>query len=175
MTIKSIKDLMPPPTLAVDPPDMEAWMKAERLLDVCFPDDYKEFVSAYGSGRINGFLWVLNPASRNENIELLQQIEVRLDALRQLKSDGEQLPFDLFPSMNGILPVAVTDNGDVLFLRMQPNCNKWSVVINEARSPECEEFDLSWSDFIVALISNKIKSNIIPMSVFSVAPYFKSA
>jgi hypothetical protein len=175
MTITNIKDIMLPPSVPVELPDFDVWDNVEATLAISLPEEYKAFVSTYGSGSINEFIWIFNPAAKNENIEFLRQIQVRLGAIAELKANGERFPYELYPTENGIIPFAATDNGDVFFWKMARNEESWTIVINEGRSPNCEEYELSWSNFLMHLLSGKLHSKILPMSVFRDSPVFKRA
>lgn len=171
--MNSIQILMPPPPNAIDPPGVKVWSDVEGFLGVSLPSAYKEFLNVYGSGCINEFIWIFNPASKNKNIELLYQIRIRLDALRDLKFQGECLPYNLYPEVDGAIPFAATDNGDLLFFKPVAK-SSYFIVFNEARSPVCEEVNLTWSNFIVHLVSGKINSKILPLNLFKGVSKFRS-
>ena len=132
------------------------WEKVEERLGLGLPTDYKEFITLYGSGRISKFVWIFNPLSKRKNINLFEQVERQLSALRTLSSEfREQCPYKLFPASGGLLPVGLTDNGDVLHWLTSESPSNWSVVVNASRGPEYQRFDHSLSTFLVRILTRK--------------------
>lgn len=67
-------------------------------MNIKFPDDYKEFISTYGTGSIDNFLWILNPFSKNININFFDDMKHFQWAYRELKSEfPENYPRPPFP------------------------------------------------------------------------------
>lgn len=60
----------------------------EARLGMVLPDDYKDFLREYGSGRVGQFLWIFNPFSKNENLNLERQVRLQAAVLRELGSYG---------------------------------------------------------------------------------------
>lgn len=164
MAILHLTSIVPPPSNPSEVPVQNSWKAIEQRLEVSFPDDYKEFIETYGSGRIGQFLWIFNPFSGNENINLERQIGTQANVLSELQSYGEIIPYKSFPEREGILPFGMTDNGDVLFWLTKGDPNEWGVIVNEARSPAWEIFDLSMSRFLAGILQKKVICNIFPKS-----------
>jgi hypothetical protein len=139
------------------------WPKIESAIGITLPNDYKGYINTFGTGCIGGFLWVFNPFSQNENLNLLKQIQKQLDILSVLKNElGKECPYPLFPESGGLLPWGITDNGNVLFWRTIGSADDWNVVIGEGRGPEYEEFADTVTNFLRKLIVGDIESRIIP-------------
>jgi hypothetical protein len=154
--------ILPPPRVPVDPLSSIDLERAETKLGP-LPDDYKWFLRNYGSGRIDGFLFVLNPSSRNPHLNLLDQVSIRLDALKELATNGsEKIPYPLFPEPHGVLPFAATENGDVLFWKKNESVETWNVVVNDSRSPEWQEFSCGMVELLVKLLTSEIRCKIFP-------------
>jgi len=158
-----------------DAPHPSAWPSVELELAVRLPDDYKEYIEIYGSGGIDGFLWIFNPFSGNENLNLKRQVVRQRQVLADLRSQGEALPYDAFPLQGGILPFGVTDNGDVLFWKTERRADDWTVVVNESRSPAWERFDLSMCGFLQGVLAGQVRCNIFPRTFPGPSPLFKVA
>lgn len=45
-----------------------------KNLGMILPLDYKKFINKYGTGSINDFIWILNPFSENENLNLIKKV-----------------------------------------------------------------------------------------------------
>lgn len=152
---------MLPPTEPVE--TQGSWSSVEEKLGCELPDDFKEFIAVYGSGTIGRFISVLNPFSKRPNLNLLEQSRRQLDALRILLDEfGERNPYDLFPAPGGLLPVAITDNGDVIHWLTNGGAAGWTIVVNEARSPDYEQFDCSLTSFLEGLLDGSIRCRAFP-------------
>jgi SUKH superfamily protein len=150
------------------------WPIIEEEVGLRLPDDYKSFIMTYGSGRISRFLWVLNPFSANRNINLMSQVEKRLQSLRTLNRDfGERCPYSLFPVKGGLLPCAITDNGDVVYWITDGQPSYWRIVVNEARGPRYELFEDGLVSFLVRLLTRMENCAIFPKSFPDPTPSFE--
>jgi hypothetical protein len=140
------------------------WAQAEERIGARLPSDYKWIVDSYGPGSFDGFLWVPQPFSANQYLDLFQQCDVRLDALRTLTRSGEAVPYDLTPGREQLIPWAFTDNGDVCFWVTSGSADpdEWRVAVNEGREPLWMTFDGSASEFLVAVLSGALSVEIFP-------------
>ncbi|BBB68712.1 hypothetical protein UNDYM_4459 [Undibacterium sp. YM2] len=175
MSIDYLYHLLTPPSKPLESPYDAEWSSIEARLGAELPSDYKEFIHAYGSGQIDDFLWILNPFSSNDNLNLEKQIFLQRQVLEELINFGEVLPFKSFPNLNGLLPFGITDNGDLLFWKTGENSASWTVVINGARSTEWEVFTLSMSRFLEAVLNGTLDCNTFPRNFPGTSPLFKSA
>jgi len=163
VSIAVLKRLVVPPSSPLEVPLSPPWDNLEQTIGTPLPNDFKACVETFGSGSFDNFLWVLNPFSANPHLRLADQIKRTLGALRELKSDDpEELPYSLFPEDEGLLPWGMTDNGDGLYWHTGGDTSRWTVVVNAARDPECEEFPLGLTDFLVQILSKKVRSDIFP-------------
>lgn len=153
---------MPPPSVVNDGGDID-WSNIESEVKTILPDDYKQFISVYGTGAIGGFLWVLNPHSSNENLNL-DKILYFHDAYFQMKElFPEEYKRPRFPEQGAFLTWAVSDNGDSLFWIVDGNDpNKWKVGIHDHDQGREELFPMGMTEFLVFLLENNLSSNILP-------------
>lgn len=114
--LSELGKLMNPPALPLEA-DVE-WGAVEAALSATLPQDYKDFIGMYGSGSINGFLTILNPAASDDHRNLFKQLEVsRADADRvseyfsTLVAGGPPLLYGLYPERGGFLPWGRAGNG----------------------------------------------------------------
>jgi hypothetical protein len=174
MTSTFLSRIMPPPANPVEAGG--SWSYVEERLGVELPEDFKDFIQLYGSGRIDRFVSVLNPFSTRPTLNLLEQSTRQLDALRELHDYfGEQNPFELYPTAGGLLPVAITDNGDVIHWLTSGNPADWTIVVNEARSPDYEQFACNLTAFLEGLLVKSIICRALPSSAFNGTPEFNPA
>jgi hypothetical protein len=160
MPIEGLMQIMPPP-----PEPKEAsgdWQAVESSLGTALPDDYRRFIDAYGTGQIDAFLGVLNPFSAGPYYNLLSAGRAHLDGLRELReASGRFLPFPLFPEPGGLLPIAITDNGDTIHWLTNGAPDAWTIVVQDPRAPDCEAYDMPFTAFLAAWIGGTISSGIL--------------
>lgn len=175
-SLKALTKVMRPPTSPSEAPDEGGWEPVEAKLGIELPEDYKEFVSTYGTGAVDNFLWVLNPFSQNKNLNLLNQVKVNLDALRQLCIDSNiRIPYEIYPDVNGLFPWAITDNGDSLYwLTKSFPSNRW-IVVGDSAAFQWREFKLSTAEFLALLVTKELVVDIFPDDFPSDAPEFVRA
>jgi hypothetical protein len=174
MSIERLLEILTPPPAPAEAPPGGAWAEVEGHVGSPLPDDYKAFVERFGTGRIDNFIWVFNPFSKNRHVNLVEQVEVRLDALKVLRDEfDEELPYKLYPEPSGLLPFAATDNGDVLHWKTDGPPNDWTVVVNESRAPEYEEFDTGMTGFLSDILTRARACRIFPSSFPGQSPTFE--
>lgn len=173
--MKYITDIINPPIIPLEAPDRCQWASIETSLNLRLPEDYREFVATYGTGAVDSFLWVLNPFSKNENLNLVSQVDDRLDAQRRFfEESGKISPYPLYPSMNGLLPWGVTDNGDVLYWQCKGSPSAWPTIVCDGRSSRWQETQLSFSQFLIAVVTKTLTVEAFPVDFPSDPPEFIS-
>ncbi|WP_041741179.1 SMI1/KNR4 family protein [Collimonas fungivorans] len=172
MTIKELTAMLQPPEFPIEAPPPGGWLEVERRLKTALPQDYKDYVEIFGSGTVSNFLWILNPFSANPNLNLEQQLKTQTDVLKDLRNYGEDVPYRCFPQAGGIFPFALSDNGDVLHWLTNGLPAERTVVVNEARGPEWQHFDLSMADFVTGVLAKKFSCQIFPSNFPEQFPNF---
>lgn len=176
MNLEALELLMPPPPVPYEAPKGEDWFSVETKLNTHLPQDYKRFMERYGSGRIDEFLSILNPVSTNKYRNLFFQIEMQLNALKELREGGTEIvPFELFPVTGGLLPFGLTENEDVLYWQTVGHSDNWTVVVNEGRSPEWAMFQVGIVEFLCWILERQISCNIFQNDFPSSTPLFISS
>lgn len=122
-----------------------AFENAENELNVSFPLDYRHFIEQFGGGCIDSFLWILSPASQNENLSTVPMMKKWSGTLRQIQNDApEDVPYPLWPDANGLVMWGVTDNGDLLFWSNDSE----SVVGCDGKITRWSTWNLPWGEFL---------------------------
>lgn len=162
MMNKLIK-VLPPPKIPQNSRDKEQWRNVFNILGTELPSDYMKFIDTYGSGGIDNFLWVLSPFVENENINLIQIGKVIRDAYQVSKNSfPEYFTHNVYPSVGGLLPWALTDNGDELYWLTEGKPNEWKIVVYETRSSEYHIYSLSIVEFLYQTITKELVCEAFP-------------
>lgn len=165
MGINDLLQVLPAPAnpRCTSPKPGDDWHKIEEKLGTLLPQDYKDFVTTYGSGYLGRFLWIVNPFVLEPNLNLIKAIPLFLDTLRQLRQryGAQRYPYPCYPEPEGLLPLGATDNGDDLFWLTTGEPDEWPIVIKESRQPVFEKHPGPMTSFLAGIISGAINSEII--------------
>ena len=163
-----------PPDSPTEPGAVADWKRVEAELGVKLPDDYKGLIGRYGSGCFGEFLYPLNPFSQNRAGHLLHRGRAILAAERASGMSREQgMPFPLHPDEGGLLPWAVTDNGDTLFWYTHPACASWPVVVRSGRGYRFEVYQRTSAGFLAVWLTGQLAVGVFPQGPYS--PTFQPA
>ncbi|MBE0536869.1 MAG: SMI1/KNR4 family protein [Phycisphaerae bacterium] len=171
MSIEELCKILRPPANPKEVPSPTELSTVEQEYSP-LPDAYKEFIGLYGTGCIDGFIWIYNPTTNNSNLSMKDQIPRQLDAIRNALQDDGRLPYDVSERSRELLPFGMTDNGDFLLWRTVGSPNAWSIVVLESRLGAYEEFALSIVEFLVQVLSRKLRVSIFPDDFPSSKPQF---
>ncbi|OAT48886.1 hypothetical protein M997_0808 [Proteus hauseri ATCC 700826] len=162
MNLENLNKILPPPIFSYEAGQNTEWPLIDNKYS--FPNDYIEFITQYGSGKIDNFLTLFNPFSNNDDLNFFKQKEWIISDLSELnKSDPEYYLFPLYPNINGLLPIGITDNGDYLFwVISSDNSNLWNIAIIASRSPDIEYQQGNLTHFINNILSRKIRCMSFP-------------
>lgn len=147
------------------------WADVERGLGFGLPLDYKEFVTAYGPGCVSGVLDIFHPRANVGGLRLDTLWEHAYNSYRSLSSSyPEMYPYPVYPEPDGLIAVARTFSGNVVYLaprKLLPSVrNDWAVVIEMG---EFVVLDLSFTEFLCGALTGEVE---IPM--FEEDPYFEA-
>jgi hypothetical protein len=173
MALRRLEAILKPPLGLAEIVRPEIWEQVERDLGTALPDDYKRFVSIYGTGRIDQFLWIFTPTASSKYINLVEANRAYSQLLDEARKwDREYDPYDLYPAPGGLLAFGATDNGNVLYWKTRDAPSQWTVVAYQSRGLEHFDFNGSMSEFLAALLSREITCNVFPADFPSVRPTF---
>jgi hypothetical protein len=165
MTAKVLSQILLPPSMPIE--TSGSWDNVENQLGTKLPQDYKDFIEVFGSGIIGRFVTVLNPFSSRPGLNLIVQSKLQLAALSVLRDNfSEPNPYKLYPANGGLLPVAITDNGDVVHWLTTEDVTGWTMVVNEARSPDFQHFACNLTTFLAGILNKSITCRAFPNCVF---------
>lgn len=161
-SFQQLAELLPPPGIPLEVPSEDDWTRVESRLG-SLPSDYRRFLSVYGTGLIDEFVWIFNPSTVNENVNLEQQSKTILEGLAD---SARQFP-DVFtmpryPEPCGFLPFGSTDNGDNLFWITKGNPDDWTVAVMGPRSPDHVSHEGGMVDFLCSILSKEVQCKVFP-------------
>jgi hypothetical protein len=160
-TMNEFSKIFIPPVVPIDKAVKEQWPEIEYKIGTPLPWDYKEYIYKYGNGRLLGSFWVLNPYSKNKHLNLFPKMDFHHSRLRKERGMPElHQPNPVFPEAEGLLLFCTTDNGDSLFWKTKGTPDEWTIVVNEVRSDNYEEFPLNMTEFFSHLYRGKITTKI---------------
>jgi hypothetical protein len=154
------------------------WAACSHELGVALPEDYVALVDDWGAGCFDDFLWLLAPGHPNHNLDLIAQAGRQLAALEELQRAAIQPPpFAPRIATGGLLPWAITDNGDVCCWRLTDvtDPGSWTVVVLESRGPEWFGFEGGVAGFLTGLLGGGVRVSVFPDEVPSPQPGFRRA
>ena len=163
MSVEELISVLPPPEVPSNTGSSNEWSLVEKDIGIKLPSDYKEFISTYGAGGIDEFLWILTPFVKDKNVNLLKQIDVICSSYMDSKSHFPNMfKHTAFPNHDGLLPWSITDNGNVLYWESKGNPENWPIVVYKSRSPDYIEYKYSMTEFLTELIKGNIKCDAFP-------------
>jgi hypothetical protein len=173
-TIKRLMQNLPIIGEATELPTAEDWAVVEESLKLELPADYKLFLSSYGSGIIDDFLFAMSPCSSNKYMRFDWQVPSKSETSRAIRQRlPKEVPFPVYPEPGGLLVWAVTDNGDTLNWLTKGKSNVWPTIVLQARGPKRSRFDMPATKILDALVTGKVRSDLFPSDFPSAKPAFR--
>jgi hypothetical protein len=161
--MESLHTILALPPHPVESGAKDKWSRIERNLGIRLPEDYKSFINQYGTGSIADFIWVFSPFTVNRHLNLETQVRQVLEGFKTLQAMfKDKYLFPLYPEIGGILPFAGTDNGNhICWLTDGPE-NDWPVIVFDSRSPECERYNCTMTEFLVNILTKRQRCSLFP-------------
>lgn len=175
MSLEKLTSILPPPAKPSKTGDSKGWSELERVLGSTLPMDYKKFISIYGTGGVDNFIWILTPFVFDENVNYLNRSKVMIDAYLEIKRQfPEDYKHNVYPETGGLLPWGYTDNGDELYWLTNGAPENWVVVVYESRMSGYHEYDMTMTEFLSQITSGQLISDAFPEDFPSAKPEFIS-
>jgi SMI1-KNR4 cell-wall len=173
--LEDLMRLVTPPIRPVDAGQPNRWDEVEQALGTALPSDYKQFISAYGTGEFNDLFFIFNPFSRTLAMNLLWQAGVP-ESLVEDEELGrayrlgsflnhyhgcrceypDDCPLAPFPEPGGLLPLGGDSNGgSVLWLMVGP-CDEWPVVRLPHALYPIEKHEMTLAEFLFRWLSGEL-------------------
>jgi hypothetical protein len=184
--VNTLSDLLIPPKLPFEVPTQAEWAIAEAQLGTQLPDDYKNFISTYGTGTIcstgtiQEYFMIFNPVTKINAFNFFHYLQRVYDHYKafgdEFRDDlPEDYPFSMYPEKEGLLRLGTTTYGDTIFWETKGTPNQWTVLVMESRSPIFERYDLGLEAFLLHFFKRIIKSDILSKYFFDGSIFFKQS
>jgi hypothetical protein len=155
---------MVPPPAAPNGADGD-WNACERELGLRLPADYKEFISAYGGGRLCGLFEIASPFSSPRSWKTnVKDWWVKWAGIYDCWGDVERrLPYPRYPSVPGLLPSATYGDVNVLSWYTAGEPDQWYVVYDDHAEGFVEVPGIGFAGFLVAALQGTVA---LPEQIF---------
>jgi len=161
--VDDLQKIVAPPGFPTSNGSFDGFTKIEIELGLLLPSDYKDLIMTYGDGCWQGFWYLLNPFTKNHNLNLIAQAsrdEVSgydiLSAERNIKNLEANYPHRIWPEKDGIFPWGITDNGGRFFWITTGKADDWPTLYYPSRDPDFKSYDLSISEIILGAVSGAL-------------------
>jgi len=100
---------------------------------------------------------------------------VRVGALREVRDDGEPMPYEIDDPATHVVPWAVTDNGDTVYWHRRPGAppEAWTIVVSEGRGPDWDAYEGPATQFLFDVLSRRVRNELFPEDWPSASPGFE--
>lgn len=159
MSIAKLTKLVPPPNKPISSGTGQDWAKVEKEIGTRLPQDYKDFIAAYGSGSFAQFYTVFNPFAESKWVRLADRVNDAPERLQDIHDDEPDfLPYDIFPKSPGILNWGNDGNGnDYFWLIEGDDPDAWPVIAFDCRGSGAEKHDCTLTGYLLGVMEKKIK------------------
>lgn len=139
------------------------WSTIENRLGK-LPSDYKELAEAYPSFVVDEFLSVSIPRTGREE-SFCDSLLEDLQDLAQLSELDESHGYNPYPPPRGLLPVATTFSGDILYWRTNDtNPDAWTIVVSTTND-DWWQYTGTLTEFLVDWLGGTMERIGLPSEV----------
>ncbi|MFJ8232835.1 SMI1/KNR4 family protein [Streptomyces sp. NPDC094448] len=144
------------------PPAGKDWDAVESALGTTLPTDYKEFISVYGGGLVDGYLTVLEPSCVHPGYDLIRIVARRTEANEELWQYTDRPP-ELEEPGSRLIAWGATDNAEYLFWLARPGQapDNWATMINDGGGEYWETHSMTCTEFLAATLTGQTRSGIL--------------
>ncbi|MCX5231529.1 histone-like nucleoid-structuring protein Lsr2 [Streptomyces sp. NBC_00233] len=170
--LAALTALCPPPGVVPPAPD---WPRAEVLLGMRLPRDYKELVAVYGPGEFCDFLTLYRPGALSEWVDLTGPMPARLRAQLDAGRTADTHRRGTLPcATEDLLAMGVTGNGHYLFWDTRPRDapDRWTVAVTERLGAPWFTYSGSVTTFLVDVLRGTLHVPLFPRDLLADGPAF---
>jgi hypothetical protein len=152
-SLSKLLALVPPPKRPKEVGAPARWARAEAKLGVQLPDDYRQFVHAYGSGLFAGFYVIHTPCAKNPYANLVEYVRL----IGPHIESHERLPFAVHPARPGLLVWGHDENGNYYYWLTKGDPDRWTVVTESVRGTGFAKHRCSMVEYLLRVQQIKIR------------------
>lgn len=158
MSIEKLKAVLTPPSNPLyTANNSDQWLQIERKINRTLPQDYKDYIEHFGDGIVGEFVKVFNPFSPFIGFNFVWNTNSILPIERIIREDiAENERYALFPEAGGLLPIAVTENGDSIYWVTQGTSIEWKVTVRTEGSLVLNSYNMNLTTFLAELYQNTL-------------------
>ncbi|WP_327268042.1 SMI1/KNR4 family protein [Streptomyces sp. NBC_01218] len=138
------------------------WREVESAYGAGLPEDYKNFISAYGPGCINDQLYIFHPRASGgeQGLRLSSLWEQVSSSYRELsRQDPDLYPYSVYPADGGLVPIARSISGNIVHLSPTGTGGAgWGVAVEMGGWVMIEQ---CFSDFLWAALNGELAIPIL--------------
>jgi hypothetical protein len=157
MALEELTAIVSPPRKPVELCDAVRWELAQTSTGLIFPDDYREYAFAFGSGSFRDEsieVVVFNPCAALYGLRIRELCGYLAELERG--DPGRYVPFQIFPNRPGLFPWGWDVNGNDLFWLTKGTPNEWPVVVR-AEGYDFQEINLPMTSFLAKSMKQEIE------------------
>ncbi len=164
MSLEALKLLASPPAVPTAAGSYDQWQHFEERLGLPLPEDYKQFINAYGMGEFYDFLSIIGPFGRDDSLDqsdtLLHWIQSGSRGYSSRKASfgrhsPEKFPFAAYPEPGGLLAIGGIETGGVIYYRTEGQPSQWTIVIYDEEFYEFAECSSTLTGFLVEWLAGR--------------------
>jgi hypothetical protein len=153
MTIENLIKAVPPPshpTYAFDGP----WEAIEAEIGTELPQDYKDLVRLYGSGRFLEWIDIYNPLCPSYGCRLIPEVYVVQQFFLEYAPE-----FPMYPQPGGLLACGSTNTGEYILWLTRGPVLEWPIVVwdhDPVDDKEIQLFECDLTDYLAGVVTRDL-------------------
>lgn len=149
------------------------WAMVEMTLSTAIPEDYRTFIATWGPGTLGGFVHLFAPHVLNKTVRLPSGAQTFNESYATLKSGHpDRFPLPISPNTGGLLPFAITDNGDYLgwIVDTAAPAEDWPVAVLAHGEGTPQHFDEGFGPFMASFVAGDFRPKAFPGDLYEDLP-----
>ncbi len=149
--------LVPPPPNPVGTGTPALWQEFETKIGTVVPEDYKQLIDVYGTGRFSELIDVFSPFYKPWSWHELHDAVTGRYTFKQdvWPEDAPDLP--VFPTPGGLLTWGQDEFNAPFFWRTRGEPHEWSIVVFDSTyGPVYMEYEVTVTEFLLGFIVGEI-------------------
>lgn len=155
VALRKLIAIIPPPKRPIGVGSAERWARTEATLGTALPEDYRQFVHAYGARLFAGFYLINTPGSKGSHSNLVEYHNLIAPSI--MSYDSFDLEYDIHPTRPGLLTWGHDENGHRHYWLTKGKPDHWTVVAESVRGSGFVQHDCSMVKYLLGVQQLKIR------------------